>query len=201
MSASWVEGGAVRAVICGLVAAGIVHICAVFATPVVLGTGAYERLAEQLPANRLIVLRPASPQAQLIPYQDAHTYYALCQYDASKTPVASRASLPGAGWTFAIYSSAGDNFYVVPGQDQRQTDVNVLLVPAGDQASDFVPDAQTAAGAAVVPVPSPTGLIVVRAPVKAQGYRPDIEAHLARAACGPGGGAPPAGAGGGVRTR
>jgi uncharacterized membrane protein len=181
---SWLDVGAARAMLYGLVAAGIVHIAITFATPQLLGTGAYERLADQLPNNRMIVLGPPTAQAQLLPYQEPHTHYALCHYDATAAPVVARAFLPSSGWTFALYSSTGDNFYVVPGQDQRQTDVNVVLIPAGDQFAEYVPETQGAAASATqVALPSPTGLIVVRAPVKARAYRAEIEAQLARAAC------------------
>lgn len=186
------DGGALRAVALGLVGAGIIHICATFATPLVLGTGAFERVAEQLTPNQLVVLRPPTPQTQLLPYQDAHTYYALCQYDVRKAPVLVRASLGGTGWTFTIYSSSGENFYFVSGQDQRQTEVSARLIPTGEEYADMVADPQGAAASAVqVPVPTPTGLIVIRAPLKAQGYRGDIEARLEQAACAPNSGSAP----------
>jgi uncharacterized membrane protein len=185
MTRPGIDGGAVRAVVLGLVGAGIVHICATFATPQVLGSGAPERLAEELAPNQLVVLRPPTPQTQLIPYQDPHTYHALCRYDVRTTPVLVRASLAGTGWTLSIYTSGGENFYFVPGQDQRQTEVSALLVPTGDEYADLASAPQGGGSAIQVPVPTPTGLIVLRAPVKAQGYRSDIEARLAQAACSP----------------
>jgi uncharacterized membrane protein len=179
------DGGAVRAAVLGLVGAGIVHICATFATPYVLGSGAPERLAEELAPNQLVVLRPPTPQTQLIPFQDPHTYHALCRYDVRATPVLVRASLAGTGWTLSIYTASGENFYFVPGQDQRQTEVSALLVPTDDEHTAVASAFQGAGSAIQVPVPAPTGVVVLRAPVKAQGYRSDIEARLAQAACSP----------------
>jgi len=212
MKSEWLEGSFVRTIVYGLVAAGIVHICATLATPYLLGTGAYDRLIAELPANRIVVLGPPTPQAQLLPFQEPHTHFALCRYDASQAPVAIKASLLSSGWTLALYSSGGDNFYVAPGQDQKVTEVSALLVPPGDQFTEMLaeqegttsPTAQpralptlaprmvrtarggqqgSATATVQVEVPSATGLLVVRAPVKGEGYRPAIEAALARASC------------------
>jgi uncharacterized membrane protein len=209
MKTQWLEGSFVRAIVYGLVAAGIVHICATLATPSLLGSGAYDRLDAELPSNRLVVLGPPKPQAQLLPFQEPHTHYAFCRYDAAEGPVLIKASLLSSGWTLALYSPGGDNFYVVPGQDQKVTDVSALLVPSGDEFNDLLPADQSAAIAAAqqsvlgprtarafrntpqpapnatpqVEIPSPTGLLVIRAPIKGQGYTAAVEAALARASC------------------
>lgn len=170
----------------GLVAAGIVHILVTFATPQLLRPSAFDRIAEHLPTNSMVVLGQPGPDTQLVPYQEPDTSFAICYYDISNGPVLANLVLPSGGWTLALYSPAGDNFYVLPGRDQRSTAISALLVPAGNEAA-LPPVIQRPRGAAptYIQVPEPTGLLVIRAPLRGESYRAEVEAVLARASCGP----------------
>lgn len=170
----------------GLVAAGIVHILATFATPQFVRPSAFDRIAEHLPTNSLVVFGQPGPDSQLVPYQEPDTSFAICHYDISNGPVLANLVLPSGGWTLALYSPAGDNFYVLPGRDQRSTTISALLVPAGDEVA-LPPVIQRPRGAAptYIQVPEPTGLLVIRAPLKGESYRAEVEAVLSRASCGP----------------
>ncbi|MCL4765776.1 MAG: DUF1254 domain-containing protein [Hyphomicrobiaceae bacterium] len=185
MNRGWLDVGLAWTLLCGAVAAGIVHIVATFATPELLRPHAFDRIAEHLPANTLVVLGQPTPQAQLLPYQEPDTHFAICSYDVSGGPVQARVALPASGWTLALYSPEGDNFYLMPGRDQRTTTINALLVAAGDEmALPPVGQRSRAAAPTYVQVPAPTGLLVIRAPLKGESYRAEVEAVLARASCG-----------------
>lgn len=185
MTGSWLDVGLVRSVLCGLVAAGIVHIGATLATPYMIGPGPYQRIAEHLPVNSMMITGAPTPQVQLLPYQEADMVFALCSYDASRAPVVVRAVLPGSGWTLSLYSPAGENFYFMPGQDQRVSEINALLIAGNDET---ILPADPRAGSSrltSVRLPAPVGLLVIRAPLKGESFRAEVEAALARASCRP----------------
>lgn len=194
MTQGWLGGGLGQTILCGVVAAGIVNIVATFATPELLRPSAYDRISESLPENSLVVLPRAGPQTQVVPFQEPDMHLAVCRYDVSNGAVAANVVLPGSGWTLALYSPEGDNFYVMPGRDQRTTMINALLVQTGDDTA-LPPVGQRVRGPAptYIQVPSATGLMVIRAPIKGESYHAEVEAVLARASCGRGRSRTPAG--------
>jgi len=186
MTRGWFGGGLLTAILAGLAGAGIVHIATTYATPELMRPNAYDRLAEHLPVNSLVVLPPPSPETQLVPYQEPDMHIAICHYDVSGGPVTAQVILPSSGWTLALYSAAGDNFYVMPGRDQRITTVNAILVSAGDEAALPQPVAQhrtRGVAPTYIHVPAPTGLLVIRGPLRGESYRAEVEAVLSRASC------------------
>lgn len=186
MKRGWFAGGLGTTLLCGAVAAGIVHIVATFATPELLRPHAYDQIAEHLPANSLVVFGQPEPGSQLVPYQEPDMGFAICHYDVGSGPVSAQVVLPGSGWTLALYAPNGDNFYVLPGRDQRITTLNALLVPAGDEAAlPPVIQRPRAAAPTYIQVPEETGLLIVRGPVRGESYRADVETALSRARCGP----------------
>ena len=186
MTRGWFRGGLGTTLLCGVIGAGIVHILATFATPDLLRPHAYDKVAEHLPTNSLVVFGQPGPESQLVPYQEPDMGFALCRYDVSEGPVSARVVLPGHGWTLALYSPAGDNFYVLPGRDQRITTIDLLLVQAGNEAALRPVNQRPRVEAPThVQVPAPVGLMVVRAPVRGESYRAEVEAVLSRASCGP----------------
>lgn len=185
MSGRWLDIGLVRTVLCGVVAAGIVHIAVTLVTPYFAGATTVQRLAEHLPRNSMMVTGVPTPQSQLLPYQEADMVFGLCSYDVRSTPVIVRAVLPGSGWTLSLYSPGGENFYFMPGQDQRPLEINAMLI-AGD--SDAILPADPRVGAArltTVRVPAASGLMMIRAPLKGESFRAEAEAALRRASCAP----------------
>ena len=184
MNGTWLDTGLLRVLLVTAIAAAIVHICATFAIPHLVATGAYERLAPRLPVNALVLLPPPTPKTQLLPYQAPDMHYALCRFDASQAPVVIKASLPDSGWTFALYSPEGVNFYAVPGHDQRRTEIHAVLAPQSDAwMANWTATSLADRNLTEIQTPSPRGLLVIQAPIKGQAYRRDIEAELARASC------------------
>lgn len=186
MTRGWLGGGLGTTLIAGVVAAGIVHILATLATPELVRPHAFDRIAEHLPTNSLVVFGQPTPDSQLVPYQEPDTSFAICHYDVTNGPVSAQLVLPSSGWTLALYSPAGENFYVLPGRDQRNTSINALLVPAGNEAAlPPVIQRPRVAAPTYIQVPAPTGLLVIRGPVRGESYRAEVEAILSRASCGP----------------
>ena len=78
------------------------------------------RIAIDLPANKMVVLPPASAKSQLLPFMSPDMRYAVCRYDAGNGPIAVNATLADKGWSFGLYTLEGDGFYAVPSQTTRR---------------------------------------------------------------------------------
>lgn len=174
-----------RLVFAALIAVGILHIVATFATPSLTGTSAYARLKGALPANKMIVLPPLQPDRQPLPFLSADVRYAMCRFDTSHGPVGLKASLPDFGWSLSLYSPEGDNFYVATGTQGQSTDLSIVLVTSDERFTGLTPEARglPAARQATVAAASRHGLAVLRAPEKGRAYSSQIEAILKAASC------------------
>lgn len=168
-----------------LVAGGMIHIASTLIIPKIATGTAWQRLAGPLPVNTMVVLPPATPQKQVLPFIGPDVRLAVCRYDVSKGPVVVTATLPDRGWTLGLYSSAGDNFYAVPAQDLRRLEVSFVLLPPAERLFGvFSWGRQPDASASQIVVPDGQGLIVIRAPMRGRAYVSETAANLARAQCG-----------------
>lgn len=177
----WLRSVGWRVLLAGVLLGGIVHVCATLATPSLSSGHAYQLLHEKLPLNRMLVLPPQAPGRQLLPYLPPDMLYAMCRYDLSNGPVAVTAVVADAGWALSLHTPHGANFYVLPGQPLRRTEVSLLLVPSGpDPSPGPRRDGQTD-----TPITSPTlqGLVVLRGPLRGLAWAAEAEATLRRASC------------------
>lgn len=172
-----------RTLLLGLIGAGIVHIVATLVWPQFSGGSGALRIAATLEAGQMTVLPPLSPKTQLVPFQAPDFSYAACRIDVSEAAYAVRATLPEPGWTLSIHNMAGDTVYVVTGQEQRSTNIALLVLPPGDRFVGVLPEARLAAGFAQVSMPSPQGIVLLRAPNKGAAYQSQVDADLAKATC------------------
>lgn len=174
-----------RLVVAALLSVGILHILATLATPSLTAASAFARLKTQLPANKMVVLEPLSPEKQMLPFLPADSRYAMCRFDMAKGPVSVAASLPDAGWSLALYTPEGDSFYVATGAQGQRTDLSVLLVSTDDRFMGLTPEARgvPADRIASVPVAARQGLAVVRAPDRGFAYKAMTESLLKLANC------------------
>lgn len=166
------------------IAAGIVHICTVFAMPYVFRSDAVLRLQRTLPLNAFVILPPAKPRAQVLPFQLPDTRYAVCRFDVRDGPLVVRAVLPEPGWTLSAYAPGGESFYAMPGSEQRRITVNLLLLPGGERFLGPMHDARSLdMDTSQVTAPSRNGLVVIQAPMKGRTYVAELEQALSQAAC------------------
>jgi uncharacterized membrane protein len=186
MLPGWVYELRWRTALVALVCGGIVHIVATLMVPQLAAGSAYQRLAAGLPANSMKVLPPVTQEAQPLPFMSPDTRYAVCRFDVRNGPVAIRALLPDKGWSLALFSPDGGNFYAVPAQDLRRIEVNFVLLPPGERPPGFFGFGRTAASSATeVIAPQAEGLVVVRAASRGQSYGGEVEAQLGYASCEP----------------
>jgi uncharacterized membrane protein len=161
--------------------AGIVHICATLAAPQLSSRHAYLLLRDKLPVNRMVVLPQQAPGRQILPYLPPHMLYAVCRYDLTGGPIAVTATVADAGWALSLHGARGDNFYVLPGQPLRRTEVSLLVIPGG---ADTAPIAKRETSSETPLVsPTPEGLIVLRAPIRGLAWGAETEATLQGATC------------------
>jgi uncharacterized membrane protein len=167
-----------------LVTGAVLHIVTTFAIPLINAGSAFDRIKFQLDVNAMKILQPDVTGAMPLPFLSPDMRYAFCRYDITSGPVAVSAVLPEAGWSLALYTPQGDNFYAVPGQDGRAVDVVFNISPASDRLLIPVPGQRRAdVDAAQVTSPTREGLVVIRAPNKGAASVPMTEAALRRAAC------------------
>jgi uncharacterized membrane protein len=109
--------------------------------------------------------------------------YALCRFDASDAAIVARAGLPEPGWTFSIHGLTGDTIYVITGQEQKRTDIALLLIPPGERFLGVLPEARLGSGLSQLQLPVKEGMIMLRAPNKGPAYNAEIDAELIKASC------------------
>jgi uncharacterized membrane protein len=173
-----------KAIVAGLIAAGIVHIATTLAVPMVATGSAYRRLAAVLPANKMVVLPPVSPENQALPFQQPDARYAVCRFDLTGGPESVSVTLPERGWVLTLHSALGDIFYVAPGQENRGTEISFHIVPATERFFGLLPNARGMDGeGTTVSSPAPRGLAVLRAPHTGEAFVERVEKTLAIASC------------------
>jgi uncharacterized membrane protein len=173
-------------ILTALLAGGIIHIATTFAITALGSGSAYRQLGGVLPANEMVVLPPQTSGAQLLPFLAPDMLYAICRFDLSAGTVEVNAILPEVGWSLALYTRQGDNFYAAPGQSQRPVRVAFVLIPTTERLVNLAPGVRkTDVDLSQVTSPDGEGLIVVRAPLKGVAYEGTVKADLKRASCAP----------------
>ena len=171
-------------ILTALLAGGIIHIVTTFAVTTLGNGSAYRQLRTALPSNQMVVMPAPAPGTQILPYLAPDMLYAICRFDLSAGPVAIKAVLPEIGWSVALYTRQGDNFYAAPGLQERPVPVSVLLQPASDRLINLTPGVRRAdVTTSEVTSPDTEGLMVVRAPLKGIAYEALALAELKRATC------------------
>lgn len=168
-----------------LFAAAILHILATLATPHVIPTSGYGRLAGELPENTMRILPAVSPEAQPLPFLSPDARYAICRFDTRDGPVSLSAMLPEPGWVLALFSPAGDNFFSSVASPNRRPEVSILIVPTSDTWRQALGAGVAVAKDATLTIPANEGIALVRAPDRGDAYRQRALAELSRANCQP----------------
>jgi uncharacterized membrane protein len=163
-------------------AAAILHILATLATPHLAPASGFGRLAGDLPENAMTILPPVTPDAQPLPFMSPDARYAICRFDTRDGAVNVSALLPDPGWTLALFSPEGDNFFTSVASPERRPEVSLLLVPGEDAwRSGTVGRATTEGDMLTIPVNE--GLVLIRAPDRGEAYNTRALAGLKRASC------------------
>jgi uncharacterized membrane protein len=166
-----------------LLVAGIVHLAVTFLSVNDARGSAYLRLARALPVNKMTIAGAVRPQHQLLPFLAPDARYAFCPFETTDTTMRVRALLPDLGWTIGIYAPDGTNLYFAAASADRETTIDLSIVPADDRFLGLAPAGAAAGNDPQQAIAAEKGLIVVRAPDKGEPYRSDEQAVLAKASC------------------
>ncbi len=104
----------------GLVLAGLIHIVAVLALPMLAPKNGYARLAALGPANTMIQIPAAAPGQHVVPMMAPDVRYAFCRFDLAGGPVRLTATVADELLLIALYTPEGENFYSVVGADVKR---------------------------------------------------------------------------------
>jgi uncharacterized membrane protein len=185
MIPGWVKGLSVYTALVAVVAGGLIHIAATLVVPQFATASAFQRLSDALPLNRMRVLPPVDAAAQPLPYLGPDVRLAVCRYDVGDDPVTLSFALPDKGWTLGLYTTWGDNFYVLPAQDNRSGELTLTLVPPGERSFSLLTlgGRATITSISQIEVPETRGFAVIRAPVRGRAFAAEIETTLKKADC------------------
>ncbi len=181
----WIRKASWHTALAALVAGGIIHILATLVVPRLAPASTFQRLTQSLQMNRMYVLPQATRDTQVVPFLEADLRLAVCRYDVTDGPISLSVTLPEKGWSLALYSSQGDNFFVLPAQEMRRSNLSLTLVPPPEKLFGLFNWGRTANTTATeIQVPAPRGLIVVRAPLRSRSHAAEIDSVLQKAQCG-----------------
>ena len=159
-----------------LVAAAIVHILLTLSSAQFAEATSYQVLSKDLPVNQATFGKPVTAATQPLPFFSPDALYSFCRYDASTTRIRVSAILPDVGWSLSLHTPKGENFYFVPGNGRRSTDIDLVLVPPGDVfAHGNIEVNRSNKSIPQIKLPHVRGLVILRAPVKGLAYRRQID--------------------------
>ena len=174
----------IHVLLVALVSGGLIHITSTLAIPYMGAVTVFDRVSDGLALNTMHVLPTATPGNELLPFNDPAHQLAVCPFDLDDGLLTVIATLPDPGWSLAVYTPHGDNYYAVAAAGLRQPEVTLVLEPTRatllnlfgiGTAPNFDPSR--------IQAPESRGLIVVRAPRHGHAFDERTGAMLARARC------------------
>jgi uncharacterized membrane protein len=162
--------------------AAIVHIVATFLAANDQRGTAYSRLVRLLPQNTMTIIGPVAPQQEPLPFLSPDARYAFCPFDTADASMRIHALLPDLGWTVGVYAPDGTSLYFAAASSERETTINLSIIPADDRFLGLTGEAQQTADADQT-IAAPKGFVVVRAPDRGEPYRAETQSILEKASC------------------
>jgi len=175
-----------RLITAALIAAAIVHILMTLSAAQIAEATSYKMLTRELPVNQAAFSEPITAKTQPLPFYNADALYSYCRYDASTSRIQVSAKLPDVGWSLSLHTPKGENFYFVPGNARRVTDIDLVLQPPGNVFAHGTTEVSNSKkNIPVIKLPGVHGLVVLRAPIKGLAYRRQVDEQRAAFRCGP----------------
>ena len=138
--------------------------------------------ARRCPPTRWCSCRRRRPARSCCRSWRADALYAACRYRPDRrlrSPVS--AVLADPGWTLSLHTPQGDNFYVMPAQQLRRSEVTFVITPQSERLVDFGSSRRVSGDDSQIESPVTEGLVLVRAPLRGLSWRAETEAKLRRA--------------------
>ncbi len=169
-------------VLAGLVAAGIIHILAVFAIPELASRDAWGRLSAGMKANTMAIAGEGN--APRLPFASPDAVTAYCLFDISKDNAVITSPLPEPAWSLSLSTRSGENFYVVTGADAKRPSARLLIIPQSRLSGETSTEKTEEGGEqSIIVSPGLTGIVAIRAPLRGESYRAQTMEELRKARC------------------
>lgn len=170
-----------------LLIAGIVHVVSVLLMPAVAPRTAYARVLQTVgdaPTGRFVMLPPAAPGAEPLPFEDPAFAEGVCVYDLSKGLL--RVAMPADGEDFlalSFHSGGGRLYHAVT--DRAAIKGKIDIVIGDEKQMDALQSASDEAPPQEVRLTSPTkrGFVLVRAFAKRTTDQARARERLASVSC------------------
>ncbi|MDX8512300.1 DUF1254 domain-containing protein [Mesorhizobium captivum] len=172
-----------HALILGLLGAGIVHIIVLFLVPDFSERDAWSRLAMASDLYKMTRLDAEAGVAPVVKSVDPMFYAAACRFDLADGLVRIRAPGDVPFWSASVYDRNGHNIYSFNDHNANGEKLDaVVLTPAQmiDVRRDLPEELQ---GAIFVEAPIEEGILVVRAFVPDDSWKPIVSRFLEQSAC------------------
>jgi uncharacterized membrane protein len=171
-----------------LCVAGIVHIVSVLAMPAVAPQDALIRLAAVAPPGEgVVLLPPATPGREIMPYEDPSVALGFCQFDLSRGLYRIRANVDGEHLiALSFHTRAGRVFYATTDRSALRGKIDVAIVnsaqlealESNDPEDEPPPELRLLA-------PASTGFVLVRGLAERRSELPNAEARVTSVTCAP----------------
>lgn len=175
VNATWLAA----AVLAGL----LLHIGLVLAITHLSSNPAIAAMTKITTANQIVIVPPATPGHQLLPFQSPAERIAICRFDLHRGQVALHAVLGGDDWIVAIYAPTGANVFSISGADLERRTVDLLLAVSGDSRAQALPIARDSGLTTTVGLAARTGIAVISAPATRPADAAVAQQLLGQAAC------------------
>ncbi len=173
-----------QALLLGLVGAGIVHIAVLLLVPRFSETSAWSRLAMAADLYRMTPLHPETGGTPVVKSVDPLFAAVACRFDLADGMVqvkGPQAALPF--WSVSVYSGNGDNVYSFNDHSASKGELDtVILTPAqmNEVRKDLPEEYQ---GSVFIETPIGSGILVVRAFIPDESWRPGVMRFLEQSSC------------------
>jgi uncharacterized membrane protein len=175
----------VAAIIC---VAGIVHIVSVLAMPAVAPQDALTHLSSVAPAGEgVVLLPPASPGREVMPYEDPSVALGFCRFDLSKGFYRVRTTIDGEHYiALSFHNRSGRIFYATTDRSALRGKIDIAIVNASQlealEAND--PEDEPPAELRLL-APGTNGFVLIRALAERPNELPKADGRVTSVTCAP----------------
>lgn len=171
------------AVLLGLLGAGIIHIAVLLLVPEFSERDAWSRLAMQSDLYRMTKLEAEAGGAPVVKSVDPLFAAVTCRFDLADGMVQVKAPGSVPFWSASVYDRGGHNIYSFNDHGATKGQMNaVVLTPAQMiEVRKNLPEEFD--GSVFVETPTGEGIVVVRAFVPDESWRPTVQRFLDGSSC------------------
>lgn len=178
------------AALVGLVGAGIVHIAVLLLVPQFSGQSAWARLAASSGPYTMTALKAETGGAPVVRSVDPLFGAVACRFDLADgmTHIKGPDGEPAAAlpfWSVSVYDGGGNNLYSFNDHatPKRRLDAIVLTPSQMNEVRKDLPEEYQ--GSVFIEAPIAEGIIVVRAFLPDESWRPAVDRFLGQSSCEP----------------